>query len=169
MKVGSEPLSSVLDFAADRFAEARRSRAAEGLRAFAEKTTEMGDRMIACALDLPPARERLSTPRDVPCRERVRRALGDVFGLRIRRQSARAGARYLVVAAPLLNAGRARLRARGGDLVTDDGGRRFGRHGRGFPAGSATATTSSTAPITSCACWGRYAPTEETAHYSIST
>jgi isohexenylglutaconyl-CoA hydratase len=38
MKVGSEPLSSVLDFAADRFAEARRSpEAAEGLRAFAEK------------------------------------------------------------------------------------------------------------------------------------
>jgi isohexenylglutaconyl-CoA hydratase len=38
MKVGSEPLSEVLDFAADRFAEARRSpEAAEGLRAFAEK------------------------------------------------------------------------------------------------------------------------------------
>ena len=38
MKVGSEPLSSVLDFAADKFAEARRSpEAAEGLRAFAEK------------------------------------------------------------------------------------------------------------------------------------
>ena len=38
MKVGSEPLSSVLDFAADCFAEARRSpEAAEGLRAFAEK------------------------------------------------------------------------------------------------------------------------------------
>jgi isohexenylglutaconyl-CoA hydratase len=38
MKVGAEPLSSVLDFAADRFAEARRSpEAAEGLRAFAEK------------------------------------------------------------------------------------------------------------------------------------
>jgi isohexenylglutaconyl-CoA hydratase len=38
MKVGSEPLSTVLDFAADRFAEARRSpEAAEGLRAFAEK------------------------------------------------------------------------------------------------------------------------------------
>ena len=38
MKVGSEPLPSVLDFAADRFAEARRSpEAAEGLRAFAEK------------------------------------------------------------------------------------------------------------------------------------
>src|SRR5215510_5707752 len=38
MKVGSEPLASVLDFAADRFAEARRSpEAAEGLRAFAEK------------------------------------------------------------------------------------------------------------------------------------
>jgi isohexenylglutaconyl-CoA hydratase len=38
MKVGSEPLSAVLDFAADRFAEARRSpEAAEGLRAFAEK------------------------------------------------------------------------------------------------------------------------------------
>jgi len=38
MRVGSEPLSSVLDFAADRFAEARRSpEAAEGLRAFAEK------------------------------------------------------------------------------------------------------------------------------------
>ncbi len=38
MKVGSEPLSQVLDFAADRFAEARRSpEAAEGLRAFAEK------------------------------------------------------------------------------------------------------------------------------------
>ena len=38
MKVGTEPLSSVLDFAADRFAEARRSpEAAEGLRAFAEK------------------------------------------------------------------------------------------------------------------------------------
>ena len=38
MKVGGEPLSSVLDFAADRFAEARRSpEAAEGLRAFAEK------------------------------------------------------------------------------------------------------------------------------------
>jgi len=37
-KVGSEPLSSVLDFAADKFAEARRSpEAAEGLRAFAEK------------------------------------------------------------------------------------------------------------------------------------
>jgi isohexenylglutaconyl-CoA hydratase len=37
-KVGNEPLSSVLDFAADRFAEARRSpEAAEGLRAFAEK------------------------------------------------------------------------------------------------------------------------------------
>ena len=37
MKVGSEPLSSVLDFAADRFAEARRSpEAAEGLRAFAK-------------------------------------------------------------------------------------------------------------------------------------
>lgn len=38
MKVGSEPLSSVLDFAADKFAEARRGpEAAEGLRAFAEK------------------------------------------------------------------------------------------------------------------------------------
>ena len=38
MKVGSEPLSTVLDFAADRFAEARRSpEAAEGMRAFAEK------------------------------------------------------------------------------------------------------------------------------------
>jgi len=38
MKVGSEPLSQVLDFAADCFAEARRSpEAAEGLRAFAEK------------------------------------------------------------------------------------------------------------------------------------
>jgi len=38
MKVGSEPLSSVLEFAADKFAEARRSpEAAEGLRAFAEK------------------------------------------------------------------------------------------------------------------------------------
>jgi len=38
MKVGSEPLSHVLDFAADCFAEARRSpEAAEGLRAFAEK------------------------------------------------------------------------------------------------------------------------------------
>ncbi len=38
MKVGSEPLSSVLDFAADCFARARRSpEAAEGLRAFAEK------------------------------------------------------------------------------------------------------------------------------------
>ncbi len=38
MKVGSEPLSQVLDFAADKFAEARRSpEAAEGLRAFAEK------------------------------------------------------------------------------------------------------------------------------------
>ena len=38
MKVGGEPLSSVLDFAADKFAEARRSpEAAEGLRAFAEK------------------------------------------------------------------------------------------------------------------------------------
>jgi isohexenylglutaconyl-CoA hydratase len=37
-KVGTEPLSAVLDFAADRFAEARRSpEAAEGLRAFAEK------------------------------------------------------------------------------------------------------------------------------------
>ena len=37
-KVGAEPLASVLDFAADRFAEARRSpEAAEGLRAFAEK------------------------------------------------------------------------------------------------------------------------------------
>ncbi|MFZ5779457.1 MAG: enoyl-CoA hydratase/isomerase family protein [Pseudomonadota bacterium] len=38
MKVGTEPLSSVLDFAADCFAQARRSpEAAEGLRAFAEK------------------------------------------------------------------------------------------------------------------------------------
>jgi len=38
MKVGTEPLSAVLDFAADKFAEARRSpEAAEGLRAFAEK------------------------------------------------------------------------------------------------------------------------------------
>ena len=38
MKVGTEPLSSVLDFAADQFAVARRSpEAAEGLRAFAEK------------------------------------------------------------------------------------------------------------------------------------
>jgi isohexenylglutaconyl-CoA hydratase len=38
MRVGSEPLADVLDFAADRFAEARRSpEAAEGLRAFAEK------------------------------------------------------------------------------------------------------------------------------------
>jgi isohexenylglutaconyl-CoA hydratase len=38
MRVGGEPLSSVLDFAADKFAEARRSpEAAEGLRAFAEK------------------------------------------------------------------------------------------------------------------------------------
>jgi isohexenylglutaconyl-CoA hydratase len=37
-KVGVEPLSAVLDFAADKFAEARRSpEAAEGLRAFAEK------------------------------------------------------------------------------------------------------------------------------------
>jgi isohexenylglutaconyl-CoA hydratase len=38
MKVGAEPLAAVLDFAADKFAEARRSpEAAEGLRAFAEK------------------------------------------------------------------------------------------------------------------------------------
>lgn len=38
MKVGAAPLSAVLDFAADKFAEARRSpEAAEGLRAFAEK------------------------------------------------------------------------------------------------------------------------------------
>ena len=38
MKVGTEPLPAVLDFAADKFAEARRSpEAAEGLRAFAEK------------------------------------------------------------------------------------------------------------------------------------
>ncbi len=38
MRVGTEPLPNVLDFAADRFAEARRSpEAAEGLRAFAEK------------------------------------------------------------------------------------------------------------------------------------
>ena len=38
MKVGTEPLSKVLDFAADKFAQARRSpEAAEGLRAFAEK------------------------------------------------------------------------------------------------------------------------------------
>lgn len=38
MKVGTEPLSRVLDFAADKFAEARRGpEAAEGLRAFAEK------------------------------------------------------------------------------------------------------------------------------------
>ena len=38
MKVGAEPLSAVLDFAADKFAQARRSpEAAEGLRAFAEK------------------------------------------------------------------------------------------------------------------------------------
>lgn len=38
MRVGSQPLSQVLDFAADCFAQARRSpEAAEGLRAFAEK------------------------------------------------------------------------------------------------------------------------------------
>lgn len=38
MKVGTEPLSQVLDFAADKFAEARRGpEAGEGLRAFAEK------------------------------------------------------------------------------------------------------------------------------------
>ena len=38
MKVGVEPLSQVLDFAADKFAEARRGpEASEGLRAFAEK------------------------------------------------------------------------------------------------------------------------------------
>jgi isohexenylglutaconyl-CoA hydratase len=38
LKLGTEPLASVLDFAADKFAEARRSpEAAEGLRAFAEK------------------------------------------------------------------------------------------------------------------------------------
>jgi isohexenylglutaconyl-CoA hydratase len=38
MKVGTEPLSAVLDFAADKFAEARRGpEAGEGLRAFAEK------------------------------------------------------------------------------------------------------------------------------------
>ncbi|MBM3644651.1 MAG: enoyl-CoA hydratase/isomerase family protein [Alphaproteobacteria bacterium] len=38
MRVGAEPLSATLDFAADRFAEARRGpEAAEGLRAFAEK------------------------------------------------------------------------------------------------------------------------------------
>jgi isohexenylglutaconyl-CoA hydratase len=38
MKVGTEPLSAVLDFAADKFAEARRGpEASEGLRAFAEK------------------------------------------------------------------------------------------------------------------------------------
>jgi isohexenylglutaconyl-CoA hydratase len=38
MKVGSEPLSAVLDFAAEKFAEARRGpEAGEGLRAFAEK------------------------------------------------------------------------------------------------------------------------------------
>ena len=45
MKVGTEPLSSVLDFAADKFAEARRSpEAAEGLRAFAEKRRRNGCR-----------------------------------------------------------------------------------------------------------------------------
>ena len=38
MRVGTEPLSATLDFAADCFAQARRSpEAAEGLRAFAEK------------------------------------------------------------------------------------------------------------------------------------
>jgi isohexenylglutaconyl-CoA hydratase len=38
MKVGTEPLSQVLDFAADKFAQARRGpEASEGLRAFAEK------------------------------------------------------------------------------------------------------------------------------------
>ncbi len=38
MKVGTEPLSQVLDFAADKFAEARRGlEASEGLRAFVEK------------------------------------------------------------------------------------------------------------------------------------
>lgn len=38
MRVGTEPLSKVLDFAADKFAEARRGpEAGEGLRAFAEK------------------------------------------------------------------------------------------------------------------------------------
>ena len=43
----------------------------------------MGDRMIAiAALDLP-ARHGTDypAPHDIPCRERVRRALGDVFGL----------------------------------------------------------------------------------------
>ena len=85
MKVGSEPLSAVLDFAADKFAEARRSpEAAEGLRAFAEKRPpKWADRMIAVrALDLPSRRgSGYPAPHDVPCRERVRRALGDVFGL----------------------------------------------------------------------------------------
>jgi isohexenylglutaconyl-CoA hydratase len=38
MKVGTQPLTDVLDFAADCFAKARRGpEAAEGLRAFAEK------------------------------------------------------------------------------------------------------------------------------------
>ena len=43
----------------------------------------MGDRMIAVhALDLPSRRgSGYPTPHDIPCRERVRRALGDVFGL----------------------------------------------------------------------------------------
>ncbi len=43
----------------------------------------MGDRMIAVrALDLPSRRgSGYPAPHDVPCRERVRRSLGDVFGL----------------------------------------------------------------------------------------
>lgn len=43
----------------------------------------MGDRMIAVrALDLPSRRgSGYPAPHDVPCRERARRSLGDVFGL----------------------------------------------------------------------------------------
>ena len=145
MKVGSEPLSAVLDFAADKFAEARRSpEAAEGLRAFAEKRPpKWADRMIVPSPRLHtcrPARVGLSAPHDVPCRSAAVAAGRRLRPVAVRRQPARAAARRLVVATPLARApGRVRLRARRRGDAGDRRGRDasaghvagFRRHGNG--------------------------------------
>ena len=124
-----------------------------------EETTEMGDRMIAArALDLPARHgSGYPAPHDVPCRERVRRALGDVFGL------SQFGVNLLELAPGAWSSQRhwherqdelVYVLEGEATLVTDEGETTLSA---GMVAGlprraPATATTSSTAPMPSCAC-----------------
>ena len=104
-----------------------------------EEAAEMGDRMIAVsALDLP-ARQGTDypAPHDAPCRNRIRRALGDVFGL------SQFGVNMLDLAPGTWSSqrhwheqpGRVRLRARGRGRAGDRRGRddAAAGHGRRLP------------------------------------